>query len=69
MAYVCDRLLADIVDGRRNLQAYEVREVRGSEDRSDDRILHSTVTNNILLVASLLALRSSMHSLPRSSQE
>ena len=31
-------------------------QVRGSEERSDDRSLHSTITNNLLLVASLLAI-------------
>jgi len=28
----------------------------GQEERSDDRSLHSTITNNLLLIASLIAI-------------
>jgi len=35
--------------------ARELAKVRGSEECSDDRILHSAITNNQLLAASLLA--------------
>jgi len=38
------------------LSVVPLSEVRRSEERSDDRVLRSTITNNLLLVASLLAI-------------